>query len=81
MVANTYDEEPAILFRLIELQFAAASTKSQKLNNALASLPKQVHWDILDTDNVFNKSDQPFDLKKDVLLGKFGKSKWKSYFE
>jgi hypothetical protein len=57
MVTNTYDEEePAIWFRLIELQFAAASSKSQKLNNALASLPKQVHWDILDTGDVLGSS-------------------------
>jgi hypothetical protein len=47
-----YDEEEAhIWFRLIEAQFAAAGIKSQKLKyaNALASLPKQVLWDILDT--------------------------------
>ncbi len=45
------EEEPHIWFRLIEAQFAAAGIKSQKLKyaNALASLPKQVLWDILDT--------------------------------
>jgi hypothetical protein len=47
----------------------------------LASLPKQVLWDILDIVDVCNESDQPFDLLKDVLLGQFGKSKWQSYFE
>jgi hypothetical protein len=58
------EEEPANLFRLIEAQFAAAGIKSQKLRyaNALASLPKQVLRDILDTVDVCNKSDQPFDL-------------------
>jgi hypothetical protein len=42
------EEEPHIWFRLIEAQFAAAGIKSQKLKyaNALASLPKQVLWDI-----------------------------------
>jgi hypothetical protein len=45
------EEEPHIWFRLIEAQFAAAGIKSQKLKyaNALASLPKQVLRDILDT--------------------------------
>jgi hypothetical protein len=44
------EEEPQIWFRLIEAQFAAAGIKSQKLKyaNALASLPKQVLWDVLD---------------------------------
>ncbi len=57
------EEEPHIWFRLIETQFAAAGIKSQKLKyaNALASLPKQVLWDILDTINVCNDSEQPFD--------------------
>jgi hypothetical protein len=44
-----YDEEERhIWFCLIEAQFAAAGIKSQKLKyaNALASLPKQVLWDI-----------------------------------
>ncbi len=47
-----YDEEELhILFRLIEAEFAAAGIKSQKLKyaNALASLPKQVLQDNLDT--------------------------------
>jgi hypothetical protein len=47
------EEEPAIWFRLIEAQFAAAGIKS----------------------------DQPFDLLKEVFLGQFRKSKWQSYFE
>jgi hypothetical protein len=71
----TYDEEePHIWFRLIEAQFAAAGIRSQKLKyaNALASLPKQALWDILDTIDVCNDSDQPFDHWKDVLLGQFG---------
>jgi hypothetical protein len=38
----THEEEPAIWFRLIEAQFAAADIQSLKLRyaNALASLPK-----------------------------------------
>jgi hypothetical protein len=44
----------------------------------LASLPKKVLQGIFDT---VNESDQPFDLLKEVLLGKFGKSNWQSYFE
>jgi hypothetical protein len=31
--------------------------------------------------DVCDKSDQPIDLLKEVLLGQFGKSKWQSYFE
>jgi hypothetical protein len=75
----SYDEkEPAIWFCLIKAQFAAASIKLQKLKyaNALAILPKQVLWDILDTDDTCNESDQLFDDLKVVLLGQFGKSKW-----
>ncbi len=77
------EEEPDIWFRLIEAQFAAAGIKSQKLKyaNALASLPKQVLRDILDTIDVCNISDEPFDFLKNTLLGQFGKSKWQSYFE
>jgi hypothetical protein len=74
-----YDEvEPHIWFRLIEAQFAAAGIKSQKLKyaNALASLPKQVLRDNLDTLDVCNKSDDRSDCLKDALLGQFGKSKW-----
>ncbi len=37
--------------------------------------------DILDTLDVCNESDQPFDCLKDALLWQFGKSKWQSYFE
>jgi hypothetical protein len=60
-----------------------AGIKSQKLKyaTALASLPKQILWDILDTVDVCNDSHQPFDLLKDVLLGQFGKSKWQSYID
>ncbi len=74
------EEEPAIWFCLIEKQFAAAGIKSQKLKyaSALASLPKQVLRDILDTVNVCNESDQPLDFLKEVLLGQFGKNKWQS---
>jgi hypothetical protein len=76
------EEEPTIWFCLIKVQFAAG-IKSQKLRyaNALASLPKQVLQDILDTVDVCNESDKPFDLLKEILLGQFGKSKWQSYFE
>ncbi len=71
------------MVRLIEAQFAAAGIKSQKLKyaNALANLPKQVLRDILDTIDVCNNSDEPFDFLKNTLLGQFGKSKWQSYFE
>jgi hypothetical protein len=77
------EEEPHIWFRLIKAQFAAAGIKSQKLANAnaLASLPKQVLQDILDTIDVCNCSDERFDFLKNTLLGQFGKSKWQSYFE
>jgi hypothetical protein len=77
------EEEPHIWFRLIEAQFAAAGIRSQKLKYAyaLASLPKQVLRDILDTLDVCNDSDEPFDYLKTTLLGQFGKSKWQSYFE
>ncbi len=77
------EEEPHIWFRLIEAQFAAAGIKSQKLKyaNALASLPRQVLRDILDTIDVCNDSDEPFDFLKNTLLGQFGKSKRQFYFE
>jgi hypothetical protein len=67
------EKEPDIWFRLIEAQFAAAGIRSQrfKYTNALASLPKQVLRDILDTIDVCNDSDQPFDHFKEVLLGQF----------
>jgi hypothetical protein len=70
------EEEPAILFRFIEAQFAAAGIKSQKLRyaNALANLAKHVLQDILDTVNACNESDQPFDLLKEVLLGQSEKA-------
>jgi hypothetical protein len=57
-----------------------ASNHKLRYANALASLPKQVLQDILDTVDVCNKTDQPFDLLKEVLLGQFGKSKWQSCF-
>jgi hypothetical protein len=54
-----YDEEEPHICRLIKAQFAAAGIRSQKLKyaNALASLPKQVLRDILDTLDVCNDSD------------------------
>jgi hypothetical protein len=77
------EEEPHIWFCLIEAEFATAGIKSQKLKyaNALASLPKQVLWDILDTLDVCNDSAEPFIYLKNTLLRQFGKSKWQSYFE
>ncbi len=53
-----YEEEPHIWFRLIKAQFVAAGKISQKVKyaNALASLPKQVLRDILDTLDVCNDS-------------------------
>jgi hypothetical protein len=76
-------EEPHIWFCLTKAQFAATGIKSPKLKyaNALASLPKQVLWDILDTIDVCNNSDQPFYQLKKLLLLQFGKSKWQSYFD
>jgi hypothetical protein len=70
-------------FRLIEAHFAAVGIRLQKLkyDNALASLPKQVFQNILDTIAVCNDSDQPFHQLKKVLLGQFGKSKCQSYFD
>ncbi len=67
------EEEPTIWFRLIKVQFAAEGIMSQKLRyaNALASLAKQVLWDIFDTIDVCNESHQPFNLLKEVLLGLF----------
>jgi hypothetical protein len=79
-----YDEkEPHIWFHPVKAQFAAAGIRSQKLKyaNALASLPKQVLRDILDTIDVCNDSDQPFDRLKEVLLRRFRKSMWQSYFD
>ncbi len=68
------EEEPAIWFCLIKAQFAVAGIKTQKpIANTLASLPKQVLRNILDTVNVCKNSNQPFDLLKTVLLGQFGK--------
>jgi hypothetical protein len=62
-----YDEEELhIWFRLNEAQFSAAGIKSQKLKyaNTLASLPKQVLRDILDTLDVCNDSPEPFNFLK-----------------
>ncbi len=75
------EEEPHIWFRLIKAQFAAAGIRSQKLKyaDALASLPKHVLQDILDTLDDCNESDEPFDHLKNTLLRQFGKSKWQSY--
>jgi hypothetical protein len=63
------EEEPYIWFRLIEAQFAAAGIRSQKLKyaNVLANLPKQLLRDILDTLDVCNESDDPFDCFKNNL--------------
>ncbi len=60
---------------------AGIRSKKLKYANTLASLPKQVLRDILDMINVCNESDEPFDYLKTTLLGKFGKSKWQTYFE
>jgi hypothetical protein len=79
-----YDEkESHIWFHLIKAQFAVAGIKSQKFKyaNPLASMPKQVLRDILDTLNVCNDSAELFNFLKNILLGQFGKSKWQSYFE
>jgi hypothetical protein len=77
------EEELHIWFHLSEAQFAEAGIRSRKFRyaNGLASLPKHVLWDILDTVDICDDSDQPFDQLKDVLLGQFGKSKWQSYFD
>jgi hypothetical protein len=78
-----YDEqEPHVWFCLIKAQFAATEIRSQKLKyaNALANLPKQVLWDILDMLDVCNDSEDPFDRLKDALFVQFEKSKWQSYF-
>jgi hypothetical protein len=66
------EEEPHIWFHLIEAQFAAAGIRSHKLKyaNALPGLPKQVLRDILDTLDVCNDSDHPFDLLKTVFFWK-----------
>jgi hypothetical protein len=47
----------------------------------LPTCPSKVLRDILDTIDVCNNSDEPFDFLKNTLLGQFGKSKWQSYFE
>ncbi len=70
------EEEPHIWFRLIAAQFAAAGIRSPNLSyaNALASLPKQVLWDILDTLDICNDSDETFNCLKDALLGHLGRA-------
>ncbi len=55
------------------------SSQQLKYANALASLPKQVLSDILDTLDVCNDSDEPFEHLKNTLLRQFGKSKLQSY--
>jgi hypothetical protein len=75
------EEEPHIWFHLIKAQFAAAGIRSHRFKYANARLPKQVLWDILDTINVCNHADLPFDHLKEVLLGQFRKSKWQSHFD
>jgi hypothetical protein len=67
------EEEPHIWFRLIEAQFAAAGIRSQKLKyaNTLASLPKQVLRDILDTLDVCNDSAEPFNSLKILCLASY----------
>ncbi len=78
-----YDEEESAIWFLIKAPFTKAGIKTQNLKYAstLASLPKQLLQDILDTVDVYNNSDKPFNLLKTVLLGQFGKSKLQSYFE
>jgi hypothetical protein len=63
------------------LQRQESNRKYLKYANALASLPKKVLRDILDTLDVCNDSDEPFNFLKNTLLGQFGKSKWQYYFE
>jgi hypothetical protein len=63
------------------LQQQGSDPKNLSMPIALASLAKQVLRDILDTLDVCNESDEPYDCLKDTLLGQFGKSKWQSYFE
>jgi hypothetical protein len=63
------------------LQRQESNHKNTKYANALASLPKQVLRDILDTLDVCNDSAELFDFLKNTLLGQYGKSKWQSYFE
>jgi hypothetical protein len=63
------------------LQRRGIKSQKPKYSNTLASLPKQVLWDILDTLDVCNDSAEPFDFLKNTLLGQFEKSKWQSYFE
>jgi hypothetical protein len=72
-----YEEEPAIWFRLIEVQFTAAGIKLQKIKyvNALANLPKQSSLEHSGHGECVHESDQPFDDFKVVLLGQFGKRK------
>jgi hypothetical protein len=71
------EEEPHIWFRLIETQFAVAGIRSQKLKyaNVLASLPKQVLWDILDTVDVCNDYDEPFNCLKTLCSASLGRAK------
>ncbi len=63
-------------------EFKCSQDSNSDLQNikSLASLAKQVLQGILDTLDVCNDSDEPFDCLKVTLFGQFGKSKWQSYF-
>jgi hypothetical protein len=79
-------QKQLLRLNFVNRTFGSASLKPSlpwwELNPCLlASLPKQVFWDILDTFHVCNDSAKPFDFLKNTLLGQFGKSKWQSYFE
>ncbi len=63
------------------MQWQGSDHRYSEYTNALANLPNQVLQDILDTLDVCNDSDNPFNCFKDALLGQFGKSKWQSYFK
>jgi hypothetical protein len=58
---------------------AGIKSKKNRFANALDSLPKQVLQYILDTVDVCNESDQPFDLLKKVLLGQSSWGKLKQH--
>jgi hypothetical protein len=71
------EEEPALWFRLIEVQFAAAGIRTLKLKyvNTLANFPKQIFWDILFTVDATTPSTL-LRISKPFVFGQFGKSKW-----
>jgi hypothetical protein len=62
----SYDENHISGSASLRPSSPVAGIRSQKLKyaNAIASLPKQVLRDILDTSDVCNDSDQPFDNLK-----------------